>query len=200
MGLTDRIRAHPVVAWLGILGSVASIVALALWFYKPEASSERPGVEADLHIEAIEQSSRGPVWGNEFFGDDEIVVRVTGTANAKCEDCAGAEILGFWRLASGHETNWHVARRRVGGNYRLATVPGATARAGRWDALFGGIECDKTYAGDIAFVLMAFPTDYIQRTASSWLNDNLGWGFEDLPGEEVLATSTIRTIRTSPVR
>lgn len=76
-------------------------------------------------------------------------------------------VVGFWRLAQGFETNWHVARRRDEGWYRLAKIDGPVAVAGNWDYLIRGIECPKEYDGEVAIVLAAFPGPFIQ-TCLDW--------------------------------
>jgi hypothetical protein len=151
-----------------------------------------------LDISAIDVSARDPRWGYEFFDEDEIIAKVSGRANLL--DAGNTNVVvAFWRLANDYETNWHAGRRRDGGNYKLAVLEPAIASAGNWDFLVGGIECKKTYEGDVAIVLLLYPESIVQKQSYAWERDSNGWGLRKLP-EGYLAASAMKTFRTIPKR
>lgn len=153
---------------------------------------------ARIDITETSVSVRGPLWGYESFDDDEIVAKISGEA-AHLDGKATNVLVAFWRLANDYETNWHVGRRRDGGNYKLATLEAGIADASKWDFLVGGIECDKNYEGDIAIILLLYPHSLIDTHAYSWVRDSNGWGFRELP-KGYVATSAVRSFNTIPTR
>ena len=161
------------------------------------AEKQLPG-NYKLEISAIDISARDPLWGHESFDDDEVVVKISGQANLFDVGKTNV-VVAFWRLANDFETNWHAGRRRDGGNYKLAMIEPAIASAGNWDFLVGGIECKKTYEGDVAIVLLLYPESIVQEQSYAWEQDSNGWGFRKLP-EGYLATSAVKTFRTIPKR
>jgi hypothetical protein len=154
----------------------------------------------ELSVVDVAESARGPVWDISYSDQDEVVARIGGTAHLGGKDCRNVSVVCFWRLAQGFETNWHIARRRSGGNYLIATVDGPTAIAGNWQAFFGGIQCPKQYAGDVAVVLIAYTNEYLRQETYRWLGDENGWGFPELPSKGALAISPPRTFHTASVR
>lgn len=151
-----------------------------------------------IDVQTVSPVSRKPVWDNQWFDKDEVVI------DAKCRGDLrtagdGLVVIAFWRLAADRNTNWHVARRSVGGSYLLAALSGDTTGPSEWEFLFGGIECDKKYDGSIGLVLLAMSSQEVERMRSRWLSDENGWGFPDLPTNAVISSGT-RTILTKPVR
>jgi hypothetical protein len=198
--LTETARSHPGIFWLGVLASIASIIALVGWWIDRNPGT-REVVQHALQIQAVQVSARGPAWDASYSSADEIVLRINASNTPlPCGRCSNVTIIGFWRLANSYETNWHIAKRRDGSHYVLAEVPGEAAARGGWEAFFGGIECDKTYAGEISVLLMAYPQSFVSARAWDWLDDDNGWGFRDLPRDEALAISAPRVVNTQPVR
>jgi len=154
----------------------------------------------ELLVVDVAESARGPIWDNSYLDQDEVVARIGGTARLGGKDSRNVSVVCFWRLAQGFETNWHIARRRSGGNYLVATVDGPTAVAGNWQAFFGGMQCPKQYMGDVAVVLIAYTNEYIRQETYGWLADENGWGFAELPSKAALAISPPRTFHTASVR
>lgn len=151
-----------------------------------------------IEIINIKVSVRDPVWGHETFDDDEIIANINGRAEFQ-ENIEDASIVAFWRLANDYETNWHVGRRRDGGNYKLAKIPSYVVKSGEWDFLVGGIECKKEYQGEVSIVLFLYPNEIIKKNSYTWLADSNGWGFRELP-EGFLCTSNTKTFYTKRAR
>ena len=105
------------------------------WFHREprldicEVPDERVGT-CDFVIDSVTESMREPLWGRESSYDDEIIAVLKGSCTASHTKRAGFKVVAFWRLANAYETNWHIAKRRVGGNYKLATLDGESALAG----------------------------------------------------------------------
>jgi hypothetical protein len=167
----------------------------------PQVPASTPELSNASHvrIENVRQSARGPVWGYESFNDDEIVIIAQGSSSVPLDGSKFA-LVAFWRLVSARVTNWHVGRRSVGSNWRLATLEGANAGSGAWHFAIGGIECDKSYAGDILVVILAMNLDAIEKNETAWMDDNNGWGFEELPTGQSIAVSAPYVFGTAPVR
>jgi hypothetical protein len=130
---SDYIEKHPSVKWVGYLGSIASILTF-IFILLPgsEITSVAPAPTINsviqdnqkiLEIIEVSESSRGPIWGYEHFDDDEIIVKVTGKLKLSQAIFPEHSIVFFWRLGNDFETNWHLGRRRVSGNYRVASLP-----------------------------------------------------------------------------
>jgi hypothetical protein len=197
--IVARINKHPLWTLLMALGAVASIAAF-LALFLPSESPPLGVVEAGpIHISRIDVASRGPLWDNENWDDDEIVASVSGTLD-RVKHGSGAKIIAFWRLANDYETNWHVGRRRVGGNYVLATMDAETAQQGTWDFFVGGIEADKAYDDKVLIVLCVMELDAIEQSDSDWLRDSNSWGLEDLPTQGRVAVSAPQAFDTPAVR
>ena len=178
-------------------------LAVLLWLYPHDATDHtvKPSpTNSLLVIDTVTESMRGPVWGHPGYDDDEIIAVIRGSCTALGTKPNDFKLVAFWRLASGYETNWHIAGRRVGGNYKLATLDGESAVAGNWDFLIGRIEAEKTYSGDISVILLAFGNDQVTNNQEEWLDDSNGWGAEDLPTDGRLAMSAPRTFATKANR
>ncbi len=199
--------------WVIILAAIATILIFffgdnILSRFNKKLKSNNPDVRQieapnesgnyELEISAIDVSARDPLWGYESFDDDEVIAKVSGQANLLDVGQTNV-VVAFWRLANDYETNWHAGRRRDGGNYKLAMLESAIARAGKWDFLVGGIECKKTYEGDVALVLLLYPESIVQEQSYAWVRNSNGWGFRELP-KGYLAASAVRTFRTIPKR
>jgi hypothetical protein len=174
--------------------------------FKAKLKSKNPTVEQvvsnqlmfSINITDIEVSARDPIWGYESFDEDEIVVKVSGNAVIPDSNQTNA-IVAFWRLANDFETNWHIGRRRDGGNYKVATLDASIARSGSWDFLVGGIECEKIYRGDVMIVLLLYPQSIVLKQSDTWCRDKNGWGFSELP-IGYLAVSPTKVFKTIPNR
>lgn len=153
-----------------------------------------------LIVDTVHEVSRKPIWDNSYFDRDEVVASVRGHYHAGETEAGQLGVVAFWRLASAHSTNWHVAKRRVGSNYELAVLEGESAAAGTWDFLVGGIELEKSYTGTISIVLILMKQDEITASARKFLDDELGWGFGQLPHEGRVAITAPTSFETRPVR
>lgn len=198
---------------LAVWGALASIFALVFsvifWIYPlltnpnsvedPVSKINRISSKNNkIEIISIKLSARSPVWGREIFDDDEIIANITGRAEFQ-ENIEDASIVAFWRLANDYVTNWHVGRRRVGGNYNLAQLPRYVLESGEWDFLVGGIECEKEYQGDVSIVLLLYPNEIIKKNSYTWREDSNGWGFRELP-EGFLCASITKTFYAERAR
>jgi len=184
-----------------LAGAIVLFWIPSLLGYAYPANSTRilATAQAQLSIEAARQVTRGPVWGWDTLDSDEVVAAVALRATTTLNE--GRVVVAFWRLANEYETNWHIARRRVGQNYLLARLEGAPLSSATASTLLaGGIECEKTYAGDIAIVVLAVPTQIVEEKQEEWLNDEGGWGFEALPTGGAILASQVITFPTTPIR
>lgn len=155
---------------------------------------------AHLILENVRQVSRGPVWDQPAFNKDEIVTAIHGQVIGLTEEARDVKLLAFWRLANDISTNWHVGKRRVGDNYALATLDGESAIAQNWDFLVGGIEVDKTYSGIVSLVVVVMKNQQLAATAANLSEDNLRWGFSELPTDGRVSVSAPVTFETKPTR
>jgi hypothetical protein len=202
--VVDRLNRHPVVFFVMLLGSLASIIALAVTFW-PERRNLQPlipkpalqTIVGNLTISEVNQNTRKPVWDFSWpSADDEIIAVITG--DCEIEGLGGSQfrLLAFWQVATDYETNYHVARRRVGGNYVLATLEGESALAGKWEFVVGGIEVEPTYSGIVSVVILAISNEAIAQCERDWLDDSNGWGFKALPRDGRLLISAPATFKT----
>jgi hypothetical protein len=139
------------------------------------------------------------LWDNQYLDDDEVVVIVQGGEALQPGAPKDATLVAFWSIANGFETSWHAGRRRDASNWRLARLPVDQAGQPAWEFMVGGIECERNFSGDISLILVLMPDAAIARYEDAWNRDNNGWGIKDLPLER-LATSTIKSFRTTPTR
>lgn len=203
INITEKAKRHPAIFWLTVIGSLTSIIGLFLWFLPSDITSSSPPklrAKNKIEINKLELSSRAPVWGNASFSEDEIVVNVIGTSLTSFDNQTKYSLVPFWRLGNAYETNWHVGRRRVGGNYILVSLSSKYTSTGEWEFLVGGIECKKEYEGDVAVVLLALPADFIDNNYRNWLDDNIGWGYKELPLDASLNVSNSKVFKTHPIR
>jgi hypothetical protein len=195
----DRLKQHPLVFALMALGAVASIVALVLYLF-PAGKPRFSGGAKGLSVEQVTTATRSPLWDNSYLGKDEVVANVRGRFDGYSREARQLAIVAFWRLANAYETNWHVGKRRVGASYKIALLDGEIASQESWDFLVGGIETDKSYDGPVSILVAAFRRDEVDAREREWLNDELGWGFEQLPTKGRVAITSPRLFETHPVR
>ena len=174
-------------------------VILALWIPRV-AQMSRPAPADQLAIEKIRISSRGPAWDWEVLDTDEIVVSVTGAGSFNSTQNASAEIIAFWRLAN--QSVWQVGKRRTLRNYELATLSTVHTATANWEFVIGGIECEKSYSGDVEIVLLLMEHDAVKSDQDRWMASTRStyWGLDSLPTEGVKQASQISTFMTHSVR
>ena len=186
-----------------MIAGVVLLVWLPLVIHPPERTSSvaaRNG-PALLRIISIKEVNREALWGFQSFDDDEVVVTLLGRTAEVQEALGDLQIIVFWRLAQNFETNWHVGKRRLAGNYELVSLDVGQIRGHEeWELLVGGIECEKSYNGTIAIALVAAPKAFIDSHRHEWVRDNLGWGEKELPVGPNILRSPIKTFETKPTR
>lgn len=204
----DFIEKHSSVKWIGLIGSIVSILAfIFLFFPESEIASVTPtnnyvleGQNLILEITKVTESSRGPVWGHDSFNDDEIIAKVTGKSNLSPVTFPEHSIVFFWRLGNDFETNWHLGRRRVAGNYRVASLPIEISGNTEWEFLVGGITCEKKYSGGVTIVALVVSNESKDTKIKELTRDNSGWGIETLPIDNAVKVSGTKVFHTKKYR
>jgi hypothetical protein len=177
---------------VGICVVIAGLLRISL-----SAGTAAP---AGVTLISVRQAARSAVFGMDYIGRDEVVAKARGTFAMTASELKTVALVPFWRQATGFETNWHVGKRRVGEDYQLAMLEGESAGAGTWEFPVGGIELEKSYSGTVSLVIIALRRDAVERDRSTWLADDNGWGFEQLPDAGRIAISAPASFETKQVR
>jgi hypothetical protein len=189
-----------------IIAAVIAIVAMAVLVGIARSATDligSPDGSARLAILDVKEEARKPLFGEDFFDEDEILA--VGKATQQNIDSLPAEeysIVPFWKLPNhDYDTSWHASRSYNGDQWVLNTI-GLDHVAGQrqWEFTVAGVECPVEYSGVVEVALVAMPNRMVRRNEQAWIDTDVFTEMESLPdGSDVVRSST-NTFNTKPIR